>query len=210
MRLWDVSQTLRPGVPVYPGDAPFRHGWTVEVGEGGSPVAVGWLHGTTHCGTHLDAPRHWDRHGSSPAELDSALFLGPCRVLDLRDTGSPIGPDALTPNTFRGCTRLLLRTRHGPWPERWDPDYACVTAEATRRLGEAGVRLLGIDTPSIDPADSADLPAHMAARDAGMVLLEGLVLDAVPAGDYELIALPLKLAGLDASPVRAVLRELPR
>ncbi len=106
-------------------------------------------------------------------------------------------------------SRVLLHTRDGASAERWSPDYPAVEPQAMERLAAAGVRLVGIDTPSVDPADDEALPAHRAARRLGLVLLEGLVLDAVPAGGYELIALPLRLVGMDASPVRAILRETP-
>ncbi len=207
MWIRDISQPLRPGIPVYPGDTPYAADWTARIGEE-SPVNVGAVSMTTHCGTHLDAPLHYDPAGAPIDGLDLSLLVGPCCVLDLRHC-SGIVTAAMLPEGGL-LPRVLLRTRDGAAIERWSPGYRAIAPEAMEHLAAAGVDLVGIDTPSVDPADDVALPAHMTARRLGLLLLEGLVLDDVPAGAYELIALPLRLTGMDASPVRAILRKLPR
>ena len=111
--------------------------------------------------------------------------------------------------THPDTERVLIATGTFPDPERFRTDFAALDPALVDWLAEAGVRLVGVDTPSIDPAESRDLPAHHAVRRHDMNILEGVVLDGVPAGHYELIALPLRLVGFDGSPVRAILRPLP-
>ncbi len=120
----------------------------------------------------------------------------------------PVEPDHLRMSLDAIPPRVLLRTCSTSVLDRWNPDFTAIAPAAIDLLHEMGVRLIGIDTPSLDPADSKLLPSHQRVRVHRMAILEGIVLDEVPAGDYELIALPLKIAGGDASPVRAVLREL--
>ena len=207
-RLWDISQILRRGLPVWPGDTPFAAAPRWTIGAGGSPVNVAALTTTTHAGTHADAPLHYDAAGLDAAGVDLGPYLGPCRVIDARGAGEVVTRDFLAARLGSAPPqRILLRTfdrfPHDHWPDR----FTAVAAETIAWLAGLGVRLIGVDSPSLDPQDSKGLAAHMAVRDAGLRILEGLVLDAVPPGDYELIALPLPLAGLDASPVRAVLRD---
>jgi arylformamidase len=207
LRIWDISRPLRPGIPCWPGDAVYQEAWTMRIGPD-CPVNVGQLAMSTHTGTHVDAPLHYDAAGRPVAEIPLDVLVGPCRVLDV--TGAaPLVSAADLRGRAAGVERVLLRTKVRSEPDRWDPDFTAIEPAAMRVLAAAGVRLIGTDAPSIDPQESRTLDAHMVARDAGMTILEGLALDAVPPGDYELIALPLRLANLDASPVRAVLRELP-
>ena len=215
MRLFDLSPAIDPDLPVWPGDEPFRcrFSQSLSTGEGAN---VGCFSTTTHLGSHVDAPLHTEASGPSIDQLALEPFLGPCRVIDASawpvrgELALPLA--ALPPHVLNGphlpqrvlFKPLSLRDRH-----RFSPDFAGLSPELAARLAALGVLLVGIDTPSIDPFAAEDLPAHHALAGAGVALLEGLVLDAVPAGDYELIALPLRLAGLDASPCRAVLRDLP-
>ena len=118
--------------------------------------------------------------------------------------------EALAPHLENTPSRVLIRTYDAFPHHAWRSDFTATSAEAVRLLASRGVVLIGVDAPSLDPETSKTLDAHHAVREAGMRILEGLVLDDVPPGDHELIALPLPLAGLDAAPVRAVLRELPR
>ncbi|HET6470019.1 MAG TPA: cyclase family protein, partial [Geminicoccaceae bacterium] len=159
-------------------------------------------------GTHVDAPLHYDPAGAPAGEIPLDVLLGPCRVLDVTRADGLVAVSDLA-GRIDGVVRLLLRTKPATDPGRWDPDFTAVAPDAMRHLGDGGVRLIGTDAPSVDPEQSKTLDAHMVARAEGMTILEGLVLDGVPPGDYELIALPLRFARLDASPVRAVLRELP-
>lgn len=205
-RLWDISQTLRPDLPVWPGDTAYtaRRTWDMA---GGSPVNVSAFEASTHAGTHADAPLHYDPAGAASADVDLAPYLGPCRVVDARGAGPVI--DASFVETLGVLpARVLFRTYDTFPHDAWRSDFTTVSAAAITALATRGARLIGIDGPSLDPETSKTMDAHHAVLAADMRILEGLVLDEVPAGDYELIALPLKLAGLDASPVRAVLRAL--
>ncbi len=207
-RLWDISQTLRPGLPVWPGDTPFTHAarWTLGAN---SPVNVSSFATTVHAGAHADAPLHYSQGGADAAALPLEPFIGLCRLIDARGCGAAIGRDFIDAIAGDLPARVLLRT-YGRFPhDAWRPDFTAVEAGAIDALAARGVILIGIDSPSLDPEGSKTMDAHHAILRADMRVLEGLVLDAPPPGDYELIALPLKLAGLDASPVRAVLRALP-
>ena len=204
MRIWDISQTLRPGLPVWPGDTPFAfaRSWRMEEG---SPVNVGRMTMSTHSGTHADAPLHYAADGADIASVDLAPYLGECLVVDARGAGPVIEIDHLPP--LGGAERVLLRTfarfPHGSW----DSSFAAIAPATIEWLACQGVRLIGTDAPSLDPQDSKTMDAHRMILKHDMRILEGLVLDAVPAGRYELIALPLKIAGGDAGLCRAILRE---
>jgi arylformamidase len=206
-RLWDISQTLRPGLPVWPGDTPFSHGRRWSQGAD-SPVTVSHFETTVHAGSHADAPLHYSPTGSSAAEAPLDAYVGPCRVVDARGQGPSISAAFVERAVSAPPPRVLFRTYDRFPLDAWRRDFTCISAQAIHILTAMGVRLVGLDSPSLDPQDSKTMDAHRAVLAADMRVLEGLVLDDVPPADYELIALPLKLAGLDASPVRAVLREL--
>lgn len=208
-KIHDISQALQPGIPAWPGDTPYSEARTWQYGPD-CPVNVSQFQLSSHCGTHVDAPFHYDPDGARIAQLDLDAFVGPARVIDLRGRGKQITPEMIEPFLEGMPTRVLLRTWESFPYGRWQPDYAVPNVDAVKLLAQRGVQLLGTDAPSIDPHDSKTLDAHLAVRDAGMLILEGLVLDDIEAGDYELTALPLKLSNLDGSPVRAVLRELPQ
>jgi len=205
-KLWDISQPLHPALPVWPGDTAFtvRQRWTHGHG---SPVNVASIELSTHSGAHADAPLHYDPAGLPIEAVSLEPYLGPCRVVDARGCGAAISADLVDAHWSSGVTRMLFRTFDRFPMERWPENFTAVSAGAIQALSAHGVILVGLDSPSLDPETSKTMDAHLAVpRD--MRILEGLVLDHVPPGDYELIALPLPLAGLDASPVRAVLREL--
>ncbi len=206
-RLWDISQLLRPGIPVWPGDTAFQAGpnWVLAPG---CPVNVAKLTLSPHTGAHADAPLHYDPGGGAVDGLDLDRYLGPCRVVDARHADGLVRPRDIA-GALEDCPpRVLMRTYACFPADAWVSDFTAASAELIDDLADRGVILVGLDSPSMDPEASKDLPAHNAIRRRGLSILEGLVLDDVPFGDYELIALPLRLAGLDASPVRAVLREL--
>lgn len=199
---------LRPGLPVWPGDTAFSHRSRWAIGEG-SPVNVAAFETTTHAGTHADAPLHYSGEAADSASLDLAPYLGPCRVVDARGTGAAVTRAFLEARLVGPLPpRVLLRTFEAFPHDAWVSDFTAVSAEAIDWLAAQGVVLIGVDAPSLDPEASKTMDAHRAVLAHDMRILEGLVLDEVPPGDYELIALPLRLAGLDSSPVRAVLREL--
>ena len=206
--IWDISQTLRPGLPVWPGDTPFSHRPRWTIGEDGSPVNVAAFETSTHAGTHADAPLHYDPAGQGAGELDLAPYVGPCRLVDARAAGPVVTRAFLAERVVDPPPRVLLRTYDTFPHDAWESDFTPVAAEAIHWLADQGVVLVGVDAPSLDPETSKTMAAHHAVRERNMRILEGLVLDDVPPGDYELIALPLKLEGLDSSLVRAVLRDL--
>jgi arylformamidase len=203
----DISVLVRAGTPEWPGDAPFTCGWTARLADGSS-VNLSHIAGSPHVGTHADAPLHVRDGAPASDELPLEAFLGEALVLDVSD--APAGPLALAPDDPRldRCTRLLLRTGRtiagGRFPDAW-PALSAATATA---LARRGVRLIGVDAPSVDERESRTLDVHHALFDGGACVLENLDLQAVAPGRYELVALPQRLAGLDAAPVRALLREL--
>ena len=206
-RIWDISSPLHPGSPVFPGDTPFRQEWTATIAPG-CPVNVSALTLSPHVGSHADAPLHYDAQGEPVGALDLEPYLGPCRVIHAICCGPLIEWQHLAHAVQDLTSRLLVRTYERMPVDRWDAGLAAFAPKTLERLADLGVLLVGIDTASIDPADSKTLPSHQLIRQRGLRVLENLVLDAVPEGDYELIALPLKLMLADASPVRAILREL--
>lgn len=205
-RLWDISPPVAEGSPVFPGDTPYRQQWAAAIAPG-CPVNVSTLTLSPHVGAHADAPLHYDPEGASVGALDLAPYLGPCRVIHAIARGPLVTWDHLAHALHGLPPRVLVRTYERAPVDRWDPQLAAFAPETIERLADAGVTLVGIDTASIDPAQSKTLDSHQVIRRRGLRVLENLVLDAVPEGDYELIALPLKLMTADASPVRAVLRE---
>ena len=204
--LYDLSPTIRPETPVWPGDTQFQTRLSWSIAEGAS-VNLSSITTTPHLGSHADAPFHTEPRGEGMAEMPLERYLGPCRVVKvppqpLIETRHLEGIDLTNPR------RILFKSEsvrdRKSFPER----FTALSPEVAALLAEKGVLLVGMDTPSVDPFDSKTLDAHHALFRGGVAILEGLVLDGVPEGVYELIALPLRLAGLDASPVRAVLRTL--
>jgi arylformamidase len=206
-RLWDISPPVREGAPVFPGDTPYRQQWAAQIAPG-CPVNVSTLTLSPHVGAHADAPLHYDPQGTPVGALDLDPYLGPCRIIHAIARGRLVTWEHLAHATHDLPPRVLVRTYERAPVDRWDPELAAFAPDTIERLADAGVRLVGIDTASIDPAASKTLDSHQVIRRRGLRVLENLVLDGVPEGDYELIALPLKLMTADASPVRAVLRDL--
>jgi arylformamidase len=205
-RLWDISPPVSPGAPVFPGDTPFEQRWSATLGPD-SPVNVATITLSPHVGAHADAPLHYAAGGASAGELALAPFLGPCRVVHAIGVMPLIRPEHLAPFVHDGGPpRVLVRTCRRV-PTAWTDDFAAFDPATIDWLADRGVVLVGLDTASVDPASSRTLDSHQRLRARGLRVLENLVLDEVEAGDYELIALPLKLVGCDASPVRAVLRR---
>ena len=204
-RIWDISQVLRPGLPVWPGDTEFgfERSWRMDEG---SPVNVGKMVMSTHSGTHGDAPLHYAEDGLDAASMALEPYLGVCLVVDVRGGAGAIMPSDL-PDPG-GIERVLLRQWDAFPHDQWRSDWRPIAAETIGWLAARGVTLIGTDAPSVDPQESKTMDAHRAVLAHDMRILEGLVLDDVPAGRYELIALPLKVGGGDAGLCRAILREL--
>jgi len=206
-RIIDISQALDPGMAGFPGDAEYKETQTFRIGPN-CPVNVAQVSLSVHCGTHADAPLHYAADGKPIGALDLEPFIGPCRVIDARGSGPLCEPAQIEAHLQDAPPRIILHLTDGFDPHVWPTGFRALSAKTIEMLASRGVRLVGIDTPSVDPETSKDLPAHNAALRADMRILENLVLAHVAPGDYELIALPLRFSNLDASPVRAVLRTL--
>ena len=205
-QLWDISPPISPASPLFPGDTAYSQAWTAELGPG-CPVNLSAITMSPHIGAHADAPLHYGTGAATIGEVDLDPFLGPCRVIHAIDCGPLVKPEHLAHAADALPARVLVRTCERA-PTAWSPEFSAFAPETIEWLAGLGVRLVGIDSQSIDPADSKTLDSHNTLLRLDLRVLENLVLDEVPAGDYELIALPLKLVTADASPVRAVLRAL--
>ncbi|MGC8808147.1 MAG: arylformamidase [Thiomonas sp.] len=204
-RLWDISPTISPSAPIFPGDAPYSLEWTARLGPD-CPVNLSAVRMSPHVGAHADAPLHYANHAPSIDTVDLAPYLGPCRVIHALDCEDLIAVRHLLHAQADLPPRVLVRTRHQALTV-WSTQFAAFAPDTVDWLAAHGVRLIGLDTPSVDPASSKTLDSHSRLLRHDLRVLENLVLDDVPEGDYELIALPLKLLGACASPVRAVLRR---
>jgi arylformamidase len=203
----DISIALREGTPEWPGDTPYACRWASLIANGES-VNVSAVIGSPHVGTHADAPVHVHDGWPGSHELPLDAFVGDATVVDVSAMPGIIEASDLAYDADEHGERLLLRTGRtiagGQFPAEWPTlSEACV-----RTLVGRGLRLLGVDAPSVDPRDSKTLPVHHMLFSANAYILENLDLRRVPPGPYELIALPLKLMSLDAAPVRAVLRDV--
>lgn len=202
----DISQPLKNGIAEWPGDTPFSYEVAHSTADTGS-VNIGKLTMSTHMGTHIDAPFHFDDNGLKVLDLPVDLFIGRARVIDV--TGClTIGCKELEQLDFGGVERILLRTGSRDNLTVFPDQFPVLRADIGPLLKERGVRLVGVEAPSVDPEDSKTMDAHHALNDNGVMILENIVLRDVPAGDYDLIALPLALADSDGSPVRAVIRAI--
>lgn len=199
----DISQTIRPGIANWPGDTEYRQFRMMSIADGDS-CNVGSVTMSVHTGTHADAPYHFLDEGESIADVDLSVYVGPALVVDMIDVHE-IDADCIDELKMGGVERVLFRTMTAD-EDRFRPPFAHLTAGGANALVKSGVKLIGIDTPSVDEADSKTLDAHKILAVHNVAILENLDLRNAEPGEYELIALPLKLAGMDASPVRAVLR----
>lgn len=206
MTIFDISRPLKTGVPTWPGDTPFSYEVSWTKGQSGS-VNVGKLTMSIHTGTHIDAPFHFENEGRKVMELDLELYIGLARVIDVSGKSS-IGAKDLVEYDLDGVARLLLRTNSWSNQEDFPTEIAYLRADLGPYLAEKGIRLIGVDVPSVDPLDSKELSAHHALHAHDIHILEGIFLEHIEPGDFELIALPLPLVEADGSPVRAVLRRL--
>ena len=211
-KLWDISPPVNARSPVFPGDTVYSQVWGATIGPD-CPVNVSAITLSPHTGAHADAPLHYEADAAAIGAVSLEPFLGPCRVIHAIGSGPLVRIEhlahALPPAGAPLPERVLVRTYVKAPLDAFDDACAAFAPETVAALADLGVRLVGIDTASVDPAASKTLDSHQVLRRRGLRVLENLVLDDVPEGDYELIALPLKLSTADASPVRAVLRSLP-
>ncbi|MFO0911138.1 MAG: cyclase family protein [Isosphaeraceae bacterium] len=204
MMIYDITPPITPSLQVWPGDTPPTREVLLDMARGDA-ITLSTLHTTVHLGAHADGPNHYGRNAPGIDARSLEDYLGPCQVVDARvgkktrvrleDLAEPVRAE-----------RVLIRTGTYLDATVFNEDFAALDPLLVATLAAQGVRLIGIDTPSVDLFDSRDLPSHQAFLKHDLAILEGLVLAGVPSGHYELIALPLRLVGFDASPVRAILR----
>jgi arylformamidase len=205
--MWiDISQPLNNEIAVWPGDTPFSYEVVYSKEESGS-VNVGKIEMSTHTGTHIDAPFHFDDNGKKILELDINIYVGKAKIIDVSQYGN-IGAAELQNYQLESVKRLLLKTNASMNPYQFPEKIPHLRQDLAPYLKKLGVRLVGVDVPSVDPLDSKELEAHHALFDKGIHILENVVLSHVTPGDYELIALPLALKDSDGSPVRAVIKVI--
>lgn len=204
-RIYDITPPITPDLKVWPGDTPVSREVLLDIDRGDN-ITLSTLRATVHLGAHADGPNHYGKGAPGIDRRSLDHYLGPCQVIRVDvPRGTRIMPDQVKAEI--ATPRILFATGSYPDPTIWNGDFAALSAELIDMLGAKGVITVGIDTPSVDLFSSKDLPSHHAILKHNMAILEGLVLNNVPEGRYELIALPLPLVNFDASPVRAVLRE---
>jgi arylformamidase len=205
-RVHDVSRPLAATTACWPGDVPFayRLGWRIR---DGASCNVGAIETSVHAGTHCDAPYHFLEAGAKVDQLPLETFLGPTWVVDVRAVPGR-WRERLEGRDWRQTPRVLFRTDGWLDTQRFPERIPVMEADLPEWLGRQGVVLVGVDLPSVDALDSKTLDNHHALGRQGLTILEGLWLADVPEGRYELLALPLKIADADGSPVRAVVRAL--
>ena len=202
--LYDISAAIDGNLCVWPGDEAFRREITSEIVAGGS-ITASSIHTTVHLGTHADAFSHVTRDGATIDQMPLDAYIGRCQVIRVDVApATAIQPDDLT--ELIRTPRVLFATGTAPDPAHFNEDFAALSAELVDTLHAADVRLIGIDTPGVDLYSAQDLPIHRRLAEYGIASLEWLSLNHVLPGEYELIALPLRLMGCDASPIRAILR----
>lgn len=204
MKIWDISPLISEKTAVFPGDVPFSRNIAMDTKQG-QHLTLSSINTTLHIGAHADAGNHYHREGSGIEARELERYLGPCQVVEVK---LPRG-ERIRPEHIRGkkitAARVLFKTGSFPDPNRWNDDFNSLSPELIDELAERGVRLVGIDTPSVDPVDSKALESHQALHRNDLAVLEGIALDQVSEGTYTLVALPLRIKDADASPVRAVL-----
>jgi arylformamidase len=206
MRRIDISMPLRAGMPEFPGDPGFESVSTHALSRG-DPYNVSRLALSSHAGTHIDPPSHFLPKGTSVDQIDLGILNGPCQVVEVDPRRREVGPSDLPPLPA-GTVRTLFRTSNS---ERWEkgasffPDYVALTLPAAVNLLQRGVRLVGIDSLSVESDPEERYPVHHLLLGGGALILEGLCLAGVAGGSYGLECLPLRWAGGDGGPARAVL-----
>ena len=205
-RIFDVTLPLSAELPVFPGDPPYARDEVLRLADG-HPCNLSRLTLSAHAGTHVDAPRHFLPEGEAVDELPLDRLVGPARVVSVAPGRPAVGVDDL--GDLEGATRVLFKTRNSGRPSHgaFAEDFAYLETEAAAALVACGVELVGIDSLSVERFGSRHFPVHHALLSAGVIIVEGLDLSAVEAGDYELVCLPLRVVGGDGAPARAILRR---
>jgi arylformamidase len=207
MKIFDITPIVDSNTPLFPGDTTYTHHILMD-NKKGDPYFLSSIHTSVHIGAHADSFLHFHPEGKSIDEHDLTLYLGPAQVIDVSlPLGERIFPKDIE-NIKISAPRVLFKTNSFPAQGPWTNDFNSLSPDLISYLSEKEVVLVGIDTPSVDPATDKILSSHQMLYEKKIVNLEGLFLEEVPPGEYELIALPLRLKGVEASPVRAILREL--
>ncbi len=205
MTIYDITRPITPQLAGWPGDTRYSASEVMRIQDGDS-VNLSTLTLSAHLGTHLDAPYHFMADGPKMNEVDLNAYIGPATVVDFLDVDRELTPEHLDRIDLTKVERLLIHTKYSSiLDDQWHSDFVCPTPDAAQLLVDHGIKLFGTDSPSVDAESDKTLQAHKTFGRGNVYILEGLQLTDVPAGEYELIALPLKLDG-DGSPVRAVLR----
>jgi arylformamidase len=199
----DITQPLGSDTAAWPGDTPFEIEWPLHTSRGDN-VTLSRVTFSPHVGTHADAPAHYEMDGPLTAAFELGAFLGPVRVVDARWAKS-VDVGLLESQEATGAPRLLVRSVPELRPEKFTSDYPPLAPDAADALVRSGLRLYGTDAPSIDPVRSASMSAHRVLGAAGIPIIENLDLSLAEPGDYDLVALPLRMLEAEAAPVRAVL-----
>lgn len=205
--IYDITRTVSRDTAVWPGDTPYAAQPVLRLAEGDS-VNLTTLVMSPHTGSHADAYYHYIPDDAHPAAMPLESYIGPARLVTVRRQDGPLFPADFAHLSLEGIRRLLIHSPVSDLPdERWPDQFPYLSVELIAWLSALGFVLIGLDSPSVDAFDSKELRCHHALRQYNMVNLECLRLRGVPDGDYELIALPLKLDGACGSPVRAILRS---
>jgi arylformamidase len=207
----DATATLDPSTtPVYPGNAPLKFDFVSDMRRGDgftlSALSLG-----AHSGTHIDAPSHFIRDGATIDRVPLERLIGPARVIEIPDAIESINAAELNKHKWRGAQRVLFRTRNSQrgWmhDSTFHRDFAYIAPDAARLLADAGMQLVGVDYISAEQFGAPAPLTHRALLGKGIPVVEGLVLEKIPPGDYDLIVLPIKIGGHEGAPARAVLRK---
>ena len=206
--IYDISIPLRAGGVVYPGNPAISITAQQAIAQGAG-ANVSRLDLGSHTGTHVDAPKHFFDDGAGVDELPLDVLMGPARLIAFADAVASIGESELSTHDLKGVTRLLMRTRNSGWlasgSTEFHQDYTYLAPDGAAYLAGLGIKLVGVDYLSVEQFRSGHHKTHRTLLERGIVIVEGLMLGEPPAGDYELRCLPLRLAGLDGAPARAVL-----
>lgn len=203
--IYDISPLITSDLAVFPGDVPFSRKVSMDFNQGDF-LSLSSITSTLHIGAHADAPSHYHQDGISIDQCSLDLYFGPCQVMDISHLSDEITLEKIGSIEIL-AERFLFKTKSLRSLSTWQNDFCFLSPELVKYLASKGVKLIGIDTPSMDFAKSKELAAHQAFFQSGISILEGLVLDNIKPGVYVLVAFPLKMAGAEASPVRAVLLD---
>ncbi len=201
-KIIDISPVINGNIAVFPGDTPFQREELLSF-QKNNHLDLSTIRTTVHLGAHTDAPSHYHKDGVGMEKRELHYYLGNCQVVEVKGKPKRIGREHLT--TDISSERVLFKTGSFPDPYHWNDDFSAIEPELVEELAKKGVKLIGIDTPSVDPSDSKNLSCHKTIYQYDLAILEGIILEHVSPGHYQLIALPLPIEGSDASPVRAIL-----